>query len=47
MLVEYIQGALEKAEYKKLDDGRAGLLRFQVLRGFGPTEKQLRSAERN
>ncbi len=44
MLFEYIQGALEKAEYKKLDDGSwfAEVLGFEGVWANGKTVEECR-----
>ncbi|HHT9132447.1 MAG TPA: type II toxin-antitoxin system HicB family antitoxin [Candidatus Tripitaka californicus] len=44
MLVEYIQGALEKAEYKKLDDGNwfAEIPGFEGVWADGKTVEECR-----
>ncbi|MEK7822127.1 MAG: type II toxin-antitoxin system HicB family antitoxin, partial [Planctomycetota bacterium] len=44
MLVEYIQGALEKAEYKKLDDGSwfAEIPGFEGVWANGKTVEECR-----
>jgi hypothetical protein len=46
MLVEYMQKAIERAEYKRLEDNTS-FAEIPGFEGVWPTESRLRSAERN